>query len=67
MKKSDLKFLVVGAGAIGGITSALLKKNGMDVPFSVNDVIVNLIHQIENKKREITISNFNDPFFDRFN
>lgn len=33
----------------------------------VNDVIVNMIHQIENKKREITVSNFNDPFFDRFN
>jgi ketopantoate reductase len=31
MKKSDLKFLVVGAGAIGGITAALLKKNGIDV------------------------------------
>jgi 2-dehydropantoate 2-reductase len=31
MKKSHLKFLVVGAGAIGGITAALLKKNGIDV------------------------------------
>lgn len=31
MKNSDLKFLVVGAGAIGGITAALLKKNGIDV------------------------------------
>ena len=38
---------------------------GVQVP--VNDVIVNMIHQIENKKREITMSNFNDPFFDRFN
>jgi ketopantoate reductase len=26
MKKSDLKFLVVGAGAIGGIAAAMLKK-----------------------------------------
>jgi hypothetical protein len=26
MMKTDLSFLVVGAGAIGGITSALLKK-----------------------------------------
>jgi 2-dehydropantoate 2-reductase len=31
MIRSDLKFLVVGAGAIGGITAALLKKNGIDV------------------------------------
>jgi 2-dehydropantoate 2-reductase len=31
MKTSDLSFLVVGAGAIGGITAALLKRNGYDV------------------------------------
>jgi 2-dehydropantoate 2-reductase len=31
MKKSELKFLVVGAGAVGGITAALLRKNGIDV------------------------------------
>ncbi len=31
MKKSGLKFLVIGAGAIGGITAALLRKNGTDV------------------------------------
>ena len=31
MKYSDLKILVVGAGAVGGITAALLKKNGIDV------------------------------------
>jgi 2-dehydropantoate 2-reductase len=31
MVKSDLKFLVVGAGAVGGITAALLRKNGVNV------------------------------------
>ena len=31
MKRSDSKFLVVGAGAVGGITAALLKKNGLDL------------------------------------
>lgn len=31
MKESDLSFLVIGAGAVGGITAALLKKNGYDV------------------------------------
>ena len=31
MKRTGLKFLVVGAGAVGGITAALLKKNGIDV------------------------------------
>ena len=154
MKKSKLKFLVVGAGAVGGITAALLRKNGIDVEivckyddyaslvsenglkvsgvcgeFStdipafasvsqvknekdiillttkttdmikaaqslisilkkdgfvislqngfcedelgrvsapVNNAIVNMIHQIEQQIREILVSNFNDPFFDRF-
>ena len=31
MKKCDLKFLIVGVGAIGGITAAMLKKAGIDV------------------------------------
>ncbi|HKK43624.1 MAG TPA: 2-dehydropantoate 2-reductase [Bacteroidales bacterium] len=31
MNESNLSFLVVGAGAIGGITAALLKKSGADV------------------------------------
>ena len=31
MKSSDLSFLVVGAGAVGGITAALLKKDGINV------------------------------------
>jgi 2-dehydropantoate 2-reductase len=31
MKSTDLSFLVIGAGAVGGITAALLKKNGYDV------------------------------------
>jgi 2-dehydropantoate 2-reductase len=31
MKRTGLKFLVIGAGAVGGITAALLKKNGTDV------------------------------------
>jgi 2-dehydropantoate 2-reductase len=31
MNQSDLKFLVVGGGAVGGITASLLKRNGIDV------------------------------------
>lgn len=31
MKPNDLSILVVGAGAVGGITAALLKKNGYNV------------------------------------
>jgi 2-dehydropantoate 2-reductase len=31
MKSHDLSFLVLGAGAVGGITAALMKKNGYNV------------------------------------
>ncbi len=31
MKGTDLSFLVVGAGAVGGITASFLKKGGIDV------------------------------------
>jgi 2-dehydropantoate 2-reductase len=39
-------------------------KAGIEVP--VNTFIVNMIHQIEQKRRDISVRNFNDPFFDRF-
>jgi 2-dehydropantoate 2-reductase len=37
MKHNDLSLLVVGAGAIGGITAALLKKNGYNVEIVCRD------------------------------
>ena len=37
MKSTDLSFLVLGAGAIGGITAALLRKNGYDVEILCHD------------------------------
>lgn len=37
MKSTDLSFLVLGAGAIGGITAALLRKNGYDVEILCRD------------------------------
>lgn len=37
---------------------------GVNVP--VNSAVVNMIHEIELKKREISINNFNDPVFDKF-
>jgi 2-dehydropantoate 2-reductase len=39
-------------------------KFGVSVP--VNDIIVKMIHEIEIGEREISISNFEDPFFSRF-
>jgi hypothetical protein len=37
---------------------------GADVP--VNSAVVNMIHEIELKKRGISIQNFNDPVFNKF-
>lgn len=37
MISKDLKFLVLGAGAIGGITAALMRKNGYDVEILCKD------------------------------
>jgi 2-dehydropantoate 2-reductase len=37
------------------------------VPVPVNTTIVRMVHEIEQKKREISCDNFNDPLFDRFN
>jgi 2-dehydropantoate 2-reductase len=38
---------------------------GIDVP--VNIAIVKMIHEIESGTRKISLTNFNDPLFDRFN
>jgi 2-dehydropantoate 2-reductase len=37
MKHNDLSIMIVGAGAIGGITAALLKKNGYNVEIFCRD------------------------------
>ena len=36
------------------------------LPVPLNTVIVNMMHQIEQKRRDIAVSNFDDPFFDSF-
>ena len=48
-----------------GYIAAKAKLHGVEVP--VNDAIVRLIHEIEEGKRKISLTNFNDPAFDRFN
>jgi 2-dehydropantoate 2-reductase len=68
LKSSSLQSLERGKPTeidfLNGYIIRNAKLSGVSVP--VNNVIVNMIHQIEQKKRDITISNFDDPFFDRF-
>jgi 2-dehydropantoate 2-reductase len=56
-KKTEIDFL-----------NGYIVKKGKDLGVSVpvNTIIVNMIHEIELGKREISENNFNDSFFDRF-
>jgi 2-dehydropantoate 2-reductase len=69
LKSSALQSLERGKPTEIDFLNGYIIKNGdiSGVSVPVNTVIVNMIHQIELKKRDITICNFDDPFFDRFN
>lgn len=69
LKSSALQSLERGKQTEIDFLNGYITRNAavLGVQAPVNNVIVNMIHQIENKKREIAFSNFNDPFFDRFN
>ena len=69
LKSSALQSLERGKPTEIDFLNGYIIKNGniSGVSVPVNTVIVNMIHQIELKKRDITISNFDDSFFDRFN
>jgi 2-dehydropantoate 2-reductase len=61
MKHSDLSLVVVGAGAIGGITAALLKKSGYNVEIICRDaeytsIISNKGIEVSGECGELTIS-----------
>jgi 2-dehydropantoate 2-reductase len=68
LKSSSLQSLERGKPTEVDFLNGYIVKNAnkLGVPVPVNAVIVNMIHQIEQKKRKISISNFDDQFFDRF-
>lgn len=69
LKSSSLQSLERGKLTEVDYFNGYIVKNslqyGVNVP--VNSAIVNMIHEIELKKRGISVTNFNDPVFDRFN
>jgi 2-dehydropantoate 2-reductase len=69
LKSSSLQSLERGKPTEVDYFNGYIVKNalqyGVNVP--VNSAILNMIHEIEVNKREISIDNFNDPVFDRFN
>lgn len=69
LKSSTLQSLERGKLTEIDYLNGYIARNGsnLGIPVPVNSKIVNMIHEIEQGRREITIRNFNDPFFDRFN
>ncbi|HNR41394.1 MAG TPA: ketopantoate reductase family protein [Bacteroidales bacterium] len=57
-KQSEIEYL-------NGYIVRNAEKYNIEVP--VNKAVVRLIHEIEAKKREISVNNFSDPAFERFN
>jgi 2-dehydropantoate 2-reductase len=68
LKSSSLQSLERGKPTEIDFLNGFIVRNAMlcGISVPVNTVIVNIVHQIEQKKRDITLSNFEDPFFDRF-
>jgi 2-dehydropantoate 2-reductase len=69
LKSSSLQSLERGKlteiDYLNGYITRNADKFGIPVP--VNKSIVRFIHEIEQKKRSITVDNFNDPAFEKFN
>lgn len=69
LKSSSLQSLERGKPTevdyLNGYIVINARANGIKVP--VNEAVVNIIHEIEAKKRFISVDNFNDPVFNRFN
>lgn len=69
LKSSSLQSLERGKPSeidyLNGYIVRNADKHKMEVP--VNKAVVRIIHEIEAKKRIISVENFNDPAFDRFN
>jgi 2-dehydropantoate 2-reductase len=68
LKSSSLQSLERGKPTEIEYLNGYIVRNAREYAVSapINNAIVNMIHQIEQQKREISVSNFNDPFFDRF-
>lgn len=69
LKSSSLQSLERGKLTEIEYLNGYIVKNGKrsGIPVPVNTAVVDMIHGIEHKKREITYSNFDNSVFERFN
>jgi 2-dehydropantoate 2-reductase len=68
LKSSSLQSLERGRLTEIDFLNGYIVKNGMkyNINVPVNSAVTDMIHEIEMKKRAITVDNFNDPAFARF-
>jgi len=69
LKSSSLQSIERGRPTEVDYFNGYIVRNGLHhgVSVPVNSEIVRMIHEIESKVRGISLNNFNDPAFDRFN
>jgi 2-dehydropantoate 2-reductase len=69
LKSSSLQSLERGKPTEVDYFNGYIARNGNrhGVPVPVNTEIVRIIHEIEDRKRKISLDNFNNPVFERFN
>ena len=68
LKSSSLQSLERGNNTEIDFLNGYIVRNGerLGVPVPLNTHIVKMIHEIELKQRDISLLNFNEPFFERF-
>jgi len=69
LKSSTLQSLERGRLTEIDYLNGFILRNGRNfgIPVPVNAALVEMIHEIELGRRKISVQNFNDPIFDRYN
>jgi len=69
LRSSSLQSLERGKPTEVDFFNGYIARNGvaLGIDVQVNSAIVKIIHEIETGKRKVSLNNFNDPLFDRFN
>jgi 2-dehydropantoate 2-reductase len=69
LKSSSLQSIIRGGRSEVDFFNGYIASKGREsnIPTPVNSKIVEIIHEIEETKRDISVKNFDDPVFDQLN